>query len=234
MKPDVPVRISTETVDGGVQLPFVNRKEAGSLLGARLADRTFAGTPIVLALARGGVPVGAAIAEGLRAPLDIVVVRKLGVPWQPELAMGALAGDVRVLDQRLVRAMGISAQEVESIAAREQAQVELRERLYREGRPAPDPRGHDVILVDDGLATGSTMLAAVRYVRTLRAGKVMVAVPVGSAEACGLLSQEADDCLCLATPELFFAVGEWYRDFQQVSDEEVRELLARSAERIYS
>ena len=234
MKPDVPVRIRTESADGGVQLPFANRREAGALLAARLADYKFAGTPIVLALARGGVPVGAVIADRLRTPLDVVIVRKLGVPWQPELAMGALAGDVRVLDQRMVRALGISAAEVESIVARERQQVELRERLYRNGRPMPDSQGRVAILVDDGLATGSTMLAAVRYVRTLQAGKVMVAVPVGSAEACGLLSREADDCLCLAVPEPFYAVGEWYRDFHQVSDEEVREMLARAAERIYS
>jgi putative phosphoribosyl transferase len=162
----------------------------------------------------------------LRAALEVIVVRKLGVPWQPELAMGAIAGSVVLLDEPLVRELEITAEDVERVVSIEKIQVQHREQLFRNGRQAPDLAGRDVILVDDGLATGSTMLAAVQYVRTLLPARVTVAVPVGSRQACALLRREAGTCICLATPEPFSAVGEWYSDFQQVSNEEVRGFLA--------
>jgi putative phosphoribosyl transferase len=159
-----------------------------------------------------------------------VVVRKLGVPWQPELAMGAIAsGGSRFLDEKLIRQMGISQGAVEAIAARETQEAERREQLYRGGRPALDLRNRTVILVDDGLATGSTMLAAVKCVKSLEPVSLIVAVPVGSKQACAHIRKWADKCVCLATPEPFVAVGEWYEDFGQTSDAEVRDLLAQAA-----
>ncbi len=211
-----------------VHLPFHDRVQAGRLLGAELARRNLTGNTVVLALPRGGVPVGAEVAETLKAPLDVIVVRKLGVPWQPELAMGAIAGGTPVLDHALIRELQISAEEVEAVVARETREMERRERLYRGGRPAPALRDRTVVLVDDGLATGSTMVAAVRHVRGLHAHRLIVAVPVASSEACVRLSAEADECICLAAPEPFCAVGEWYADFRQVSDIEVQQILAHS------
>jgi len=170
------------------------------------------------------------IARALRAPLDVVVVRKLGVPWQPELAMGAIASSgIRFLDEKLIRQEGISQAEVEAIAAREMQEAECREQLYRGGRPALDLRNRTVILVDDGLATGSTMLAAVKCVTSLEPVSLIVAAPVGSRQACAHIRKWADECVCLATPEPFVAVGEWYEDFGQTSDAEVRDLLAQAA-----
>ncbi len=213
-----------------LQLPFSDRAEAGRLLGAELASRNLSKDSIVLALPRGGVPVGFEVARALGAPLDIVVVRKLGVPWQPELAMGAIAsGGSRFLDEKLIRQMGISQGAVEAIAARETQEAERREQLYRGGRPALDLRNRTVILVDDGLATGSTMLAAVKCVKSLEPVSLIVAVPVGSKQACAHIRKWADKCVCLATPEPFVAVGEWYEDFGQTSDAEVRDLLAQAA-----
>jgi predicted phosphoribosyltransferase len=184
-----------------VHLPFASRAEAGRLLAAEVALHKFAATPIVLALPRGGVPVGSVVAAQLHAPLDVVVVRKLGVPWEPELAMGAMAGSFCILNEQLIRELGIADAEVERIVAREQAEIERREKLYRGGRPAPGLRDRDVILVDDGLATGSTMLAAVRYVRSLSPASVMIAIPVGAVDSVRRLREEADDFLCLATPD---------------------------------
>ncbi len=196
------------------------------MLAAELAARPLLKNPIVLALPRGGVPVGFEVARTLAAPLDVVVVRKLGVPWQPELAMGAIAsGGVRILDEKLIRQQGIPSEEIERIAAREVQEVERRELLYRGNRPALELRSRPVILVDDGLATGSTMLAAVKCVKSLQPSAVIVAVPVASRQACVLIRDEADECVCLATPTPFMAVGEWYQDFRQTSDAEVRELL---------
>jgi predicted phosphoribosyltransferase len=172
--------------------------------------------------------VGFAVADRLHLPLDIIVVRKIGVPWQPELAMGAIAGTTRVLDGRTIQELGIADEDVENIIAREQTEMKRREDLYREGKPALDLHGRSAILIDDGLATGSTMSAAVRHARSLKPAKVIVGVPVGSAEACHRLRKEVDELVCLAIPECFFAVGEWYRDFGQVSDSEVRNLLAES------
>jgi len=212
------------------QLLFRDRAEAGRLLGAELASRNLPQDSIVLALPRGGVPVGFEVARALAAPLDVVVVRKLGVPWQPELAMGAIAsGGVRILDERLILQEGIPSEEIESVAANEAQEVERRELLYRGDRSPLELRNRPVILVDDGLATGSTMLAAVKCVQSRQPSAVTVAVPVASRQACTLIRNEADDCVCLATPTPFIAVGEWYQDFRQTSDVEVRELLRQAA-----
>jgi putative phosphoribosyl transferase len=186
----------------------------------------------VLALARGGVPVGFAVATRLDLPLDVIVARKLGVPWQPELAMGAIAGSARTLNERMLAELEISAAEVEKVIVREQAEMKRREELYHAGQSAPELTGRTAILVDDGLATGSTMLAAIRHARKLKAAIIVVAVPVGSRAACDHMRREADDIMCLATPDFFYAVGEWYRDFHQVSDSEVRNLLLQSRERL--
>jgi len=213
-----------------LQLPFRDRTEAGGLLGAALASRGWPKDSIVLALPRGGVPVAFEVARALGLPLDVIVVRKLGVPRQPELAMGAISsGGVRVLDQRLIHMERISAADVAAVAASEQQEAERREQLYRAGRPALELRNRTVILVDDGLATGSTMLAAVKCVKTLQPSAVIVAVPVASRQACAHIREEADECMCLAAPKLFRAVGEWYQDFRQTSDAEVRDLLRQPA-----
>lgn len=211
-----------------VQLPFTDRDEAGQLLAAELAKRKLPESTIVLALPRGGVPVAYPIAKALRVPLDIVVVRKLGVPWQPELAMGAIAGgSPPMIDWELVRSLRITQKEIDAVVAREQAEIGRREKLYRGMRRAPDLRGRTVVLVDDGLATGSTMVVAARYVRSLQPAQLIVAVPVASSQACDFLRNEADACVCLTKPEPFMAVGQWYMDFGQVSDAEVRNLLAQ-------
>jgi predicted phosphoribosyltransferase len=164
--------------------------------------------------------------------LDVVVARKIGVPWQPELAMGAIAGTARILDDRMIEQLGISDEDVEEIVTLEQAEMIRREDLYRGSQSALDLHGQSAVLIDDGLATGNTMLAAVRHVRSLKAAKIIVGVPVGSREACARLRKEADELISLATPEFFFAVGEWYREFPQVSDTEVRNLLAESRRRL--
>jgi predicted phosphoribosyltransferase len=211
-----------------VELPFQDRTDAGCLLGAELASRNIGPDPLVLALPRGGLPVAAEVADALKAPLDVVVVCKLGVPWQPELAMGAIAGTTRVLDHQLIRELRIPDEEVEAIVAREMKEVARREKLYRGGAVAPRLRGRTVVLVDDGLATGSTMVAAARHIRERNPRRLIVAVPVGSAQACGRLERDADEFVCMAVPEPFFAVGEWYVDFRQVTDSEVQEILKRS------
>lgn len=212
-----------------VNLPFRDRVEAGRLLGAELVARRLAKDCIVLALPRGGVPVGFEVARALGVPLDVVVVRKLGVPWQPELAMGAIACGVRVLDEELISQERISPEEIEAVAMRETQEAERREHVYRAGRPPLEPGNRTVILVDDGLATGSTMLAAVKFAKSLHPAAVIVAVPVASRQACAHVREVADECVCLAVPTPFFAVGEWYQDFRQTTDSEVRDLLAQPA-----
>jgi len=184
----------------------------------------------VLALPRGGVPVGYEVARALEAPLDVFLVRKLGVPGHEELAMGAIAsGGVRVVNEDVARMLGLREDVLDAVAAREQQELQRREQLYRDDRPPADVRGRTVILVDDGLATGSTMRAAVAALRRKGASHIVVAAPVGAAETCEAFAAEADDAICARTPEPFYAVGLWYEDFSQTSDDEVRMLLARSA-----
>jgi putative phosphoribosyl transferase len=210
-------------------LPYRNRPEAGRLLAAELGRYKSGRDVLVLGLARGGLPVAAEVASALDAPLDVLVVRKLGAPMQPELAIGAIAADgTRVLNEEIIRDLALSTYSIDLITQREQAEVERRERVYRSGRPALDLKDRIVILVDDGLATGSTMLAAVRFASKRSPKKVVLAVPVGSIQALEMLRAEVDESVCLATPEWFYALGEWYRDFPQVTDIEVKSLLDQS------
>lgn len=209
---------------------YRDRREAGRFLARQLTDYTDRPDVLVLALPRGGVPVAYEVARELHAPLDVFLVRKLGVPGHEELALGAIAsGGVRVLSEDVVRALGISEDVVATIAAKELQELKRRERAYRGNRPAPDVRGKTVILIDDGLATGSTMRAAVAALRRQEPARIVVAVPVGAAETCAELQGEADEAVCAQTPDPFYAVGLWYRDFSQTTDEEVRELLERAA-----
>lgn len=211
--------------------PFRDRTEAGRLLGAELSRRFGRrADALVLALPRGGVPVGFEVAEALGAPLDVFIVRKLGVPGHEELAMGAIAGGgVRVLNEDVVRYASIPQRIIEAVAAREQQELERRERSYRGNRPTLDVSGRTVFVVDDGLATGSTMRAAVRALRKIDAREVIVAVPVAAKETCQEFRAEVDDIVCLRTPSPFQAVGLWYEDFSQTSDEEVHDLLDRAS-----
>ena len=207
--------------------PYRDRAEAGRALAELLAP--YRGRPDlrVLALPRGGVPVAAEVARALGAPLDVFVVRKLGVPGHEELAMGAIApGGLRVLNEEVVRGLHLSEDLVARVAAEEARELERRERLYGDGRPAPDVRGKAVILIDDGLATGATMRAAARALRGAGPSRLVIAVPVAAAETCRALADEADEVVCAATPEPFYAVGYWYLDFAQVTDQEVRDLLS--------
>jgi predicted phosphoribosyltransferase len=204
--------------------PFRDRRDAGRRLAAELPELD---RPIVLALPRGGVPVAAAVARALGATLDVFVVRKLGVPLQPELAMGAVAsGGVRVLNDDVLRRAGIAAAVLEDATARERAAVESRDRLYRGERPAPLLAGRDVVLVDDGLATGATMRAAVAAVQRQEPRRVVVAVPVAPAEIVAAFELDGIEIACVQAPEDFASVGSWYCDFGQVSDEEVIRLIS--------
>ncbi|OJH42104.1 phosphoribosyltransferase [Cystobacter ferrugineus] len=208
---------------------FQDRFEAGRVLGEHL--RAYAGRSdsLVLALPRGGIPVGFEVARALDAPLEAFVVRKLGVPGHEEFAMGAIAtGGVRVLNEDTVRGLHISDEEVARVLAREERELARRERLFRGGRPPPRIQGRTVILVDDGLATGSTMRAAVLALREQEPGLLVVGVPVGAPGTCASFRDEADEVVCVLTPEPFHAIGHFYEDFAQTSDEEVRELLARA------
>ena len=209
--------------------PFTNRAEAGELLAARFTELADRDGVIVLALPRGGVPVGYEVARSLRVPLDVFVVRKLGVPGHEELAMGAIAsGGVRLLNHEVVDALGIPGALIDQVARREQAELERRERLYRGNRPPVSLTNKTVILIDDGLATGSTMRAAVAAIRRQEPARIIVAVPVGAPSTCEEMRDVADDVVCLRTPEPFVAVGLWYRDFSETSDAEVGELLGRT------
>jgi putative phosphoribosyl transferase len=214
------------------QRRYANRREAGRLLASRLASlRTR--SPIVLALPRGGVPVGAEIARALGAPLDVIVVRKLGVPFQPELGMGAVGeGGVRVVDEEIVAATHVTPGEFATVEERERVEVERRSRRYRGGRPMVSIEGQTVVVVDDGIATGGTVRAALKVARAHGAREVVLAVPVAPPDTLRALASDADDIVVLGTPQPFFGVGQWYEDFRQTSDDEVIALLqgARTTE----
>jgi predicted phosphoribosyltransferase len=205
---------------------YANRTEAGRELARRLAHYASRPEVIVLALPRGGVPVAFEVAQALRAPLDVFIVRKLGVPGREELAMGAIAtGGVRVVNDEVVRHLGLSDATIDAVAATETRELQRRERAYRGARPAPDVRGRTIILVDDGLATGSTMRAAAAALRRQHPARLVVAVPVAATDTCDALRAEVDEIVCGETPEPFLGVGRWYRDFSQTTDEEVHRLL---------
>jgi putative phosphoribosyl transferase len=209
---------------------FANRHEAGTVLAGLLKHYANRPDVLVLALPRGGLPVAFEVAQALNAPLDVFVVRKLGVPGHDELAMGAIAtGGVRVLNDDVVGYLGLSDAAIDRVMEKEKRELERRERIYRGDRTPPNVQGRTVILVDDGLATGSTMRAAVAALRKQQPSHIVVAVPVASPEACAELGSEVDEIVCAATPRPFLGVGRWYRDFSQTTDEEVHELLARSA-----
>lgn len=205
---------------------FENRTKAGEMLAQRLVAYTRRKDAIVLALPRGGVPIGYAVAKALEIPLDVLLVRKLGLPGHEEFAMGAIAsGGVCLLQANVMSAYDIPPSTIEAVAQRELHEIERREKLYRGARPAPQMREHVVILADDGLATGSTMQVAVRVARAANPARLIVAVPVGSSEACEKIRSEVDEIICLSIPESFYAVGQWYDDFEQVTDDEVRSYL---------
>jgi putative phosphoribosyl transferase len=210
----------------GGNIRFRDRDQAGSQLGAALQHHARVPGAIVLGLPRGGVVTAARVAAALELPLDVLVVRKLGTPGQEELAMGAIGpGGVRVLNDEVLRAIHLSQERIEAAAEREQREVIRREQMFRGVRPPLALADRIVILVDDGLATGSTMAAAIRWVRSQKPARVVLAVPVAPLQTCQQLGGEVDELVCLATPEPFYAVGQWYEDFDQVSDERVIALL---------
>ncbi len=208
---------------------YRDRIEAGKHLAAQLAHYAHRDDLLVLALPRGGVPVAYEVAKALSAPLDIFLVRKLGVPGHEELAMGAIAtGGVRVLNYDVVEHLLIPAGVIDSVSANELRELERRELAYRGNRPEPEVRGKTVILVDDGLATGSTMRAAAAALRQQSPARIVVAVPVSAPQTCDEYRMGADEIVCATTPEPFYGVGRWYRDFSQTTDEEVRDLLEQA------
>jgi predicted phosphoribosyltransferase len=208
---------------------FADRFDAGCRLAAKLKSYVGRSDLLVLALPRGGVPVAYEVARALNAPLDIMIVRKLGVPGQEELAMGAIgSGGVRVLNDHVVESMEISNEAIERVAAREQRELARREQLYRGGCPPFDAKGRTVIIVDDGIATGSTIRAAAKGLRKMGPARIIIAVPVAPASTVRQLEQEVDEVVCLTTPNPFFAIGESYGDFSQVGDDEVRALLRKN------
>jgi putative phosphoribosyl transferase len=224
------VRILRGTSTRGHSMPyFRDRLAAGLVLGERLREYAGRDDVLVLALPRGGVPVGYGVARMIGAPLDVFVVRKLGVPGHEELAMGAIAmGGVRVLNPEVVESLGIPDEVIAQAVEREERELFRRTGLYRGSRPPPRTRGQTVILVDDGLATGSTMRAAVEALREQDPARIVVAVPVGAPTTCDVFREEADEVVCAEMPEPFHAVGLWYEDFTQTTDDEVRELLDRA------
>jgi predicted phosphoribosyltransferase len=213
-------------------MKYLDRTEAGQRLAAELMAYANHPDVLVLGLPRGGVPVAFEVAEVLGVPLDVFVVRKLGVPGHEELAMGAIAsGGVRVLNEDMVRRLDILPEFMHTVAAREQRILEYREHFYRGDRPAPEVQGRTVILVDDGLATGATMRAAVAALRPRQPARMVIAVPVAARATCEELKAVADEVVCAATPRPFHAVGRWYEDFSPTSDAEVRDLLVQAAQR---
>jgi len=208
---------------------LTDRREAGRLLAVELKSYSGRGDVVVLGLPRGGVVVAYEVAKALDAPLDVYLVRKLGAPGQEELAIGAIAsGGVRVMNDDLVAALGLSYAQIEAIAAREQVELERRERTYRGDSRPPELSGKTVILVDDGLATGASMRTAIRSLRSHRPGRVVVAVPTAPRSTCAALEGEVDEVVCLMSPEPFYAIGQWYQDFTQTSDSEVVTLLGEA------
>lgn len=210
-------------------MQFQDRAEAGRKLAARLMAHAHRPDVLVLGLPRGGVPVAYEVARALQVPLDVLVVRKLGAPYQEELAMGAIAsGGIRVLNEEVVQTLGIPEEVIEAATATEQRELLRREQLYRGERQVPELRGRTVILVDDGMATGATMRAATLVVRSQQPARVVVAIPVAAPSICQELCAEVDEVICLLTPEDFLGVGAWYKRFPQITDEYVRALLARA------
>lgn len=211
--------------------PYRNRCEAGRILGQQVRQKVNAPHVVVLALPRGGVPVALEVARAIGARLDVFVVRKLGAPIQPELAMGAIAsGGIRVLNDTVIAELGITEKDIAAVADREAAELTRREKSFRGNQPPAELRGRVVVLVDDGLATGSTMRAAIAAVRQRDPQRVVVAVPVGARETCAQLAHEVDTLICPLQPDALYAIGMWYEDFAQTTDEEVREALALAAQ----
>lgn len=209
---------------------FRNRAEAGRALASELAAFRDLKNVVVLALPRGGVPVGYEIAHALHAPLDVLNVRKLGVPWHEELAMGALAaGGVRVLNDEVIMALGVTKEALDDVTNLQQMEIDRRERLYRRGRPAPELRGRVVIIVDDGIATGATVRAAISVVRAQSPATIVLAVPVAQASVVTELKNDVDEIVTLLSPSDLFAIGVWYDDFRQLDDADVQSILARAA-----
>jgi putative phosphoribosyl transferase len=211
---------------------FRDRTEAGRLLAGMLGEYANREDVLILGLPRGGVPVAFEVARALKAPLDIFIVRKLGLPTNKELAMGAVAsGGVRVLNDEVVRSFGVAESVIEAVAEKEQIELKRRESLYRGDNPMPEAVDKTILLVDDGIATGSTMRAAVAALRQKHPAQIVVAVPVAPPSTCEDLQAEADEVICVATPQPFYAVGQWYKIFDQTTDRQVRELYERSKRR---
>lgn len=214
-----------------ISLPYEDRREAGEVLARHLSEYAGRDDVVVLGLPRGGVPVAYEVARALEVPLDVFTVRKLGVPGHRELAMGAIAsGGVKVINHDVVRGLAVAPGDIDAVEREERAELERRERRYRGGRPARQVTGRCCVVIDDGVATGSTMRAGLRALRLLGPAELVVAVPLASAQACRDLGADADRVVCAATPEPFRAVGVWYRRFDQTSDEEVERLLAAADE----
>lgn len=210
-------------------MTFADRAEAGGLLAEALRDRVAHGSAVVLGIPRGGVIVGAAVARALEVPLDVVIPRKVRAPHQPELGLGAVAPGVRILDDELIRSLGVDAGYLEREIAAQEREIERRQEAYRAGRPPVEVRGKVCVVVDDGVATGGTAVAALRWARARGASRVVLAVPVAPAASLDRLRPEADEVVVLEAPSPFFAVGQWYRRFDQTSDEEVVAALAEAA-----